>query len=43
MRTGDDEQSFKLKGNPWLSNHEDAVRSRRLMCGILETMAAMGW
>eukprot|EP01043_Picozoa_sp_COSAG02_P062302 COSAG02_NODE_8561_length_2523_cov_1.904290_1_plen_733_part_00 len=41
-RSGD-EQTFKLKGNPWRSISDDAVHSRLLMCGILESMAAMGW
>ena len=38
-----EEQIFKLKGNPWWASGEDTVQSRRLMCGILETMFALNW
>jgi len=34
---------FKLKGYPWVGQGEDAVSSRRLLAGILTTMAAYGW
>jgi len=34
---------FKLSGSPWRSQGPDAVRSRRLLNGILYTMAKAGW
>lgn len=34
---------FKLKGNPWYGQGDDAVASRRLLTAILRTMAHYGW
>ncbi|XP_037035772.1 uncharacterized protein LOC119073969 isoform X2 [Bradysia coprophila] len=34
---------FKLSGNPWRGQGEDAVHSRRLLAAILTTMARFGW
>lgn len=34
---------FKLKGNPWNAQNEQAVRSRRLLMAILIAMAKFGW
>lgn len=34
---------FKLKGYPWHGQGEDAVYSRRLLAGVLTTMAQFGW
>ncbi|KAI1314769.1 hypothetical protein EDD11_001738 [Mortierella claussenii] len=34
---------FKLSGKPWHGQGPDAVRSRRLISGILYTMAKAGW
>lgn len=34
---------FKLEGNPWYGQCEDAVRSRRLLTAILKTMCQFGW
>lgn len=34
---------FKLRGNPWHGQGEDAVHSRRLLAAILRTMATFGW
>jgi len=34
---------FKLKGYPWHGQGDDAVASRRLLAGILSTMAKEGW
>ncbi|KAG0353821.1 hypothetical protein BC939DRAFT_472769 [Gamsiella multidivaricata] len=34
---------FKLMGNPWLGQGIEAVRSRRLLTGVLRTMAQNGW
>lgn len=34
---------FKLKGNPWYAQGEDAVHCRRLLAAVLKTMAQFGW
>lgn len=34
---------FKLLGNPWHGQGADAVRSRRLITGVLRAMAQQGW
>ncbi|KAF9095380.1 hypothetical protein BGX23_000606 [Mortierella sp. AD031] len=34
---------FKLSGNPWLGYGSDHVPARRLLVGILKTMAQQGW
>lgn len=34
---------FKLKGNPWYGQGDDAVHSRRLLTAVLKTMAQYGW
>lgn len=34
---------FKLVGNPWRGQGNDAVPSRRLLAAILTTMARLGW
>ncbi|KAF9969752.1 hypothetical protein BGZ73_007749 [Actinomortierella ambigua] len=39
----DDIFEFKLRGSPWIAHGTDAVLSRRLLVGILRTMAEQGW
>ncbi|KAF9359009.1 hypothetical protein BGX34_008586 [Mortierella sp. NVP85] len=34
---------FKLLGNPWHGQGHEAVRSRRLITGVLRAMAEQGW
>jgi len=34
---------FKLTGYPWAGEGEDSVGSRRLLAGVLTTMAQFGW
>ncbi|KAG0227883.1 hypothetical protein BGW42_002537 [Actinomortierella wolfii] len=34
---------FKLLGNPWYGQSQDAVYSRRLLTALLRTMAQWGW
>lgn len=34
---------FKLKGNPWLSNLDEAVESRRLLNNIFNLLSRYGW
>ncbi len=34
---------FKLKGDPWIGEGNDAVYSRRLLTAMLKTMAQFGW
>ncbi|KAG4071636.1 hypothetical protein HA402_011790 [Bradysia odoriphaga] len=34
---------FKLKGNPWYGQGDDAVHCRRLLAAVLKTMAQFGW
>lgn len=34
---------FKLKGYPWIGQGQDAVGSRKLLVGVLTTMAQFGW
>jgi len=34
---------FKLKGNPWSGQGDDAVNSRKLLAAVLLTMAKFGW
>ncbi|KAL1924635.1 uncharacterized protein VTP21DRAFT_4289 [Calcarisporiella thermophila] len=36
-------KEFKLYGNPWLGNVDEAVSSRRLLTAILKCMAKNGW
>lgn len=34
---------FKIRGNPWYGQGDDAVSSRRLLNGMLTVMAKQGW
>ncbi|KAF9359007.1 hypothetical protein BGX34_008584 [Mortierella sp. NVP85] len=34
---------FKVVGNPWYGQGKEAVRSRRLITGVLRAMAQQGW
>lgn len=34
---------FKMLGNPWHGQSEEAVRSRKLITAVLRTMANYGW
>jgi hypothetical protein len=34
---------FKLKGNPWSGQSDEAIFARRMMCKILETLSNTGW
>jgi len=36
-------REFKLRGNPWSGQSEEAVHSRRLMCTVLAALFDAGW